>query len=249
MQKKSDNLHAGHRARMRDKLFTHGREVFHTHELLEMLLYHVIPYKNTNPTAEALLRRFGNIEGVFSASDEELLSVEGIGPRILDLIKAASAVDVEKSTETFSQIVSRRFDDYKEVGEFFAEYFEGKFASEVVLLLLNNKMEYISCESIAMSDFDTAAIKVEPFIDAAISGRAAVAIIAHNHPYGPSFPTVGDKVTNDMIFRSLCGAGILLAEHYIVTGKRYLGFMKNISTRFSQQIEIENFLRSKEEIR
>ncbi len=231
---------------MRDKLFSHGREVFHTHELLEMLLYHMIPCKNTNPTAEELLHRLGNLDGVFSADRKALLSVEGIGPRVADLIEAAGAVDIEKSTETFSKEAPRKFDDYKEVGEFFTEYFEGKFTSEVVLLLLNNKMEYISCDSIVKSDFDTAAVRVEPFIDAAISKRAAVAIIAHNHPYGPSFPTVGDKVSNDMMLNSLKGAGVLLAEHYIVSGKQYLGFMNFISTSFSQQIEIQNFIRSKE---
>ena len=234
---------------MRDKLFSHGREVFHTHELLEMLLYHVIPYKNTNPTAEELLHRLGNLDGVFSANRDELMSVEGIGPRVADLIAAASMIDIEKSSETFSKTKSKRFDSYREVGEFFTEYFEGKLTNEVVLLLLNNKMEYIGCESIYMHDFETAAVKAEPFIDVAIKERAAVAIIAHNHPYGPSFPTVGDKATNDMIFHSLYGAGILLAEHYVVSGKQYIGFMKNILTPFSQQIEIETFLRSKEEFR
>ncbi len=230
---------------MRDKLTTHGREVLHTHELLEMLLYHVIPCKNTNPIAEELIHRLGNLDGVFSASCDELLKIVGVGPRVFELLSAVSLIDIEKSTELFSNEMSRRFDNYDEVGEFFAEYFEGRLSCEVVLLLLNSKMEYISCASVAKSDFDTAAIKAMPFINAAIRDRAAVAIIAHNHPYGPSFPTVGDKATNDMIFRSLYGAGVLLAEHYIVSGKRYLGFMNNIEARFSQQAEILKFLKSK----
>ena len=42
-------VHSGHRQRMRDKFIRHGADVFDTHELLEMLLYYVIPYKDTNP--------------------------------------------------------------------------------------------------------------------------------------------------------------------------------------------------------
>ena len=41
-------IHKGHRQRMREKLFSHGSRVLQSYELLEMLLYYVIPYKNTN---------------------------------------------------------------------------------------------------------------------------------------------------------------------------------------------------------
>lgn len=248
MTNKSKSLHAGHRERMRGKLITYGREVFHTHELLEMLLYHVIPYKNTNPMAEELLHRFGNLEGVFSASADELLSVSGVGPRVAELISSLSLLDIESVCEPFEEECSKKFDDYRDVGNFFTEYFGEKLTREVVVLLLNNKMEYLACESVYQSDYELGSVKAQPFIDLAIKHRAAVAIIAHNHPYGPPFPTVGDRATNDMVARALSGAGVLLAEHYVITGKRYLGFMTNIMTPFSQLVDIERFLRSKEEI-
>ena len=54
-----DRIHEGHRGRMRAKLLAHGQNIFDTYELLEMLLYHVIPYKDTNPVAKRLLYAFG----------------------------------------------------------------------------------------------------------------------------------------------------------------------------------------------
>ena len=69
-------LHSGHRERMRDKFLDYGRDVFHSHELLEMLLFHAVQYKNTNPIAKKLLLRFSSVEGVLSASREELLDAE-----------------------------------------------------------------------------------------------------------------------------------------------------------------------------
>ena len=45
-------IHLGHRQRMKDKLSNHGARIFDTYELLEMLLYNVIPYKDTNPIAK-----------------------------------------------------------------------------------------------------------------------------------------------------------------------------------------------------
>ena len=49
-------IHLGHRGRMYEKLATFGCEVFNTYELLEMLLYSVVPYKDTNPIAKRLLK-------------------------------------------------------------------------------------------------------------------------------------------------------------------------------------------------
>ena len=54
-----EKMHVGHRGRMRDKLMTHGARIFDTYELLEMLLYYTIPYKDTNPIAKRLLSEFG----------------------------------------------------------------------------------------------------------------------------------------------------------------------------------------------
>ena len=59
-----EKLHVGHRARMRRKFLSYGPRIFDTYELLEMLLYHVIPYKDTNPIAKRLLMEFGSLEGV-----------------------------------------------------------------------------------------------------------------------------------------------------------------------------------------
>ena len=73
-----DRVHGGHRARMKEKLMLFGDQIFDDHELLEMLLYHAIPMRDTNPIAHRLLAVFGSVEGVFSATKEELMSVEGV---------------------------------------------------------------------------------------------------------------------------------------------------------------------------
>ena len=75
MSQKPSDIHKGHRQRMRAKLIRNSDRVFDTYELLEMLLYHVIPYKDTNPVSKNLLSRFGSLEGIFKASKDELTEV------------------------------------------------------------------------------------------------------------------------------------------------------------------------------
>ena len=81
-------LHRGHRSRMRRRFVENGARSLESHELLEMLLFHVIPYKNTNPVSKKLLLRFGSLDGVFSAEREQLLGVEGVGLAVANFIVA-----------------------------------------------------------------------------------------------------------------------------------------------------------------
>lgn len=240
-----EGIHAGHRGRMREKFSLYGRDIFHTHELLEMLLYHVIPYKNTNPTAKNLLMRFGDLDGVLSASREELLSVEGIGPKAADMLLAIGKINPASLTEGGAKS-SRTFDDFSELGGFFADYFADKGTYEVALMLLNNKLEYLSLVSLYGMDYSSGGVKADRFIEEALKARASVAVIAHNHPFGPAFPSAGDIATNNMIDASLSGVGVMLLEHYVISGGRFTGFMKHLGAPFSQPVEIGRFLSSKE---
>ena len=241
-----EGIHAGHRHRMREKFLDYGRDVFHTHELLEMLLFHSVRYKNTNHIAKNLMLRFSDIDGVLSASREELMSVEGVGPKIADMLISVGKIRLE-SEEVKACDTKMVFTDYRSTGEFFVNYFDSRFTYEISMLLLNNKMEYIDMISVRDTDYDSGAVKAEPFISAAIRARAAVAIIAHNHPYGPPFPSPGDKATNDMMFDAFSKSGILLAEHYVVSGTGFVGFMNHLSTAFSQFCDVKRFFDSKAE--
>ena len=241
MEQKKENLHAGHRERMREKLRVYGSAVMNSHELLEMLLFHLVPYKNTNPVARRLMLRFSTLDGIFSASREELMSVEGVGPKIADLLLSVGKIDPFDCDEAFLCEKKIRFERYDEVGDYFVEYFGGSQKYEVVLLLLNNKMEFIDCITMFDTDYDSAAVKAEPFVSEALRANAAVAIIAHNHPFGPLFPTPGDKETNRMIFDAMDSAGVSLIEHYVVSGDRFVGMMHSLFAAFSVPSFFERF--------
>ena len=63
-----DNIHAGHRDRLRNEFLGHQDATkMPEHKLLEMLLFYAIPQRDTNPIAHELLTRFGSFSAVFEA--------------------------------------------------------------------------------------------------------------------------------------------------------------------------------------
>jgi DNA repair protein RadC len=82
------STHSGHRARMRERFFNTGGSGFEAHELLELALFAAIPKRDVNPLAHQLLDHFGSLSNVFSASEQELMQVPGIGEGTARLIAA-----------------------------------------------------------------------------------------------------------------------------------------------------------------
>lgn len=78
MDKRND-LHGGHRERLRQRLMAEGVDNFEPHELLEFLLYYAIPRQNVNILAHELLNEFGNLRNVLGADPQELTRVKGMG--------------------------------------------------------------------------------------------------------------------------------------------------------------------------
>lgn len=73
-----NDLHAGHRKRMLKRLIEH-EESLEDHELLEIVLYNVIPRRNTNEIAHRLLKEFGSLAAIFRADYKVLAAVPGVG--------------------------------------------------------------------------------------------------------------------------------------------------------------------------
>lgn len=105
-----DRPHAGHRARMRSRFYETQSAGFQEHEMLELILYCCIPKRDVNPIAHALIDRFGSLDGVLSASCEELQAVPGIGAFSSDLLARLNALNKRymelrgSGTRTFNNV-------------------------------------------------------------------------------------------------------------------------------------------------
>ena len=79
-------VHAGHRARMRERFMKEGLSGFSEHEVLELLLMFAIPQRDVNPLAHRLIDRFGSLSAVLESSPAELTRVDGVGENAAALL-------------------------------------------------------------------------------------------------------------------------------------------------------------------
>lgn len=130
----SDSMHSGHRRRMRKRFLDTGGSGFRDHELMELMLYYVIPRGNTNETAHRLIKKFGSISAVLDADRSELLSVGGIGEAGASMIKLMGDLCRSYALSVHRQI---KFSSYDELECYISYYF-----SESCSIVLSAGMQY-----------------------------------------------------------------------------------------------------------
>ena len=166
----NEGLHHNHRARMREKLFEHGVETFHDHELLEMLLYACESRRNTNDTAHALLNRFGSLNGVFTATPEALSTVPGIKDAATALI--AVARELMKRVENERTVVPNRFESREQMYEYILRLFKFSAVEELYMLMFDADDRFIDCELINRGTTQSVQMDTRKMVEEATKRKA-----------------------------------------------------------------------------
>ena len=81
MAQAGENLHTGHRARLIERAMKEGLEGFTPHQVMELVLFYVIPRRDVSELAHILVNRFGSVDAVLRASAEELCEEKGLGEK------------------------------------------------------------------------------------------------------------------------------------------------------------------------
>ena len=204
---------AGHRARLRKRLFEGGHKALLDHELIEYLLALTIPRVDTKAQAKKLIMQFGGVGALLSAS-AETLKREGLTDAAIGALKIAEATAL-RLLET--RIEGRPLlSSWEALGDYLQAAMAHSPVEEVRVLFLNAKNLLIANEAMWQGSVDEASVHVREVISRAIALGATAIIIVHNHPSGDSTPSSQDI----RLTRNLVDAGkhmkITVHDHVIV---------------------------------
>ena len=206
--------HHGHRARLRQRLVTHGGDGMHDYELVEYLLALAIPRRDTKPLAKALLAEFGGIGGLMAAPPDDLMRVKGMGETSVAAIKIVQAAALRMLRE---DVAARPvLANWQALLDYLRADMAHHAVERVRILHLNTRNMLIRDELIAEGTIDEAAVHVRQVLKRAMDLGSAAIIIVHNHPGGDPSPSRADIELTRTIAAALKAPGIAVHDHIIV---------------------------------
>ena len=210
-----DNLHGGHRKRLKNRLFLGDFDNAYDHELLEFLLFTPMPRADTNPIAHRLIDAFGSLSGVLEAPKEELKKIEGVGERTAAFL--ASLEDVFRIL-TLSRRRETRVPMSKteELISFYKPLFIGRDEERFYLSSIDNAGYLIKNTEMACGERTTAKIDTKKIIAEATYNKADVVALCHNHPSGMALPSNADISMTKALRDLLAELGVVLLDHIII---------------------------------
>lgn len=217
--------HSGHRSRMRERYLKSGLDTFSSHEVLELLLFYAVPYRNTNDIAKNLIDTFGSLAAIFDAPTDALVEA-GLTENqaiYLRLISDVTGVYYREKYDSDSGPL-----DYDGLPDYIVRKYIGSDNVERVLLILcDTKGKEVFCGFVTEGGFDEIRFSIRKIVRMAMNYGAAYAVIAHNHPSGVALPSQSDILTTEDLRKALKLVDVRLIDHFIVAGNECISLAQS----------------------
>ncbi|MEM7300469.1 MAG: DNA repair protein RadC [Pseudomonadota bacterium] len=206
--------YVGHRERLRQRFCDAGHEAMADYELLELLLFRLIPRRDTKPIAKALIAKFGSLAQVLGAPEHLLCEVDGIGKKI--------ATDIKVIAATAGRMAKGEVKKRPVLGSWSAviEYCHAVMAFEQVehfrVLFLDKKNALILDEVQQTGTVDHTPVYPREVVRRALELSSTAIILVHNHPSGDPTPSRADIEMTKTIVDTAKPMGITVHDHIIV---------------------------------
>ena len=212
--------HAGHRERMRKRFLRFGLDNFDDHNVLELLLFYAVPRRDTNVIAHRLLDAFGTLDGVFDASPEALMAVEGVGPGAAALIRlvpeAARRYFIARTAP--GQILA----DSEAVGRYLLPRFLTCRDETMYLVCMDGKLKVLDCREVSRGSATSVSVNARRVTQIALGQNASAVLLAHNHTSGIAIPSDEDVAVTLRLRALLAQVGVTLTDHIVVAGDDFV---------------------------
>ena len=216
-------MHEGHRSRMRERFLKTEGEGFSPHELLEMLLFFVIPRSDTNPIARELMEQFGSLAGIRAADYYALQSVDGIGEKAALLIKLIEAYNIACLQEPQKDTV--RFHKISVAREFGVAMLRSYAEERLCALLLDNRLRKVDFITLKRGTINHVPFDLTELYRCCIGRSVSAVVLYHNHPDGMASPSRDDINLTYQIESKLVDVNVCLLEHFIVSPRACTGIL------------------------
>lgn len=204
----------GHRERLRNRFRENGDTALADYEILELLLFRLIPRRDTKPIAKALIDRFGSLAGVFGAPAALLQEIKGVGETVALDLKLISTIGHRtlKSELKGKQVLS----SWSSVIQYCHAAMAHETREQFRILFLDKRNALIADEVQGHGTVDHTPVYPREVVRRALELSATALILVHNHPSGDPTPSRADIDMTKMIIDAAKPLSIAIHDHIII---------------------------------
>ena len=202
--------------RPRERLLTHGAAALSDAELLAIFLRVGVRGKSAVDLARELVGRFGSLNRMFSASQDELSAVHGMGPAKYVQLQAVLEMSRRALTEEMKQ--SDTLNTPGAVRDFLRLQLAGLAHEVFFALWLDAQNRLIAAEELFSGTLTQTSVYPREVVKKALWHNAAAVVLAHNHPSGVSEPSSADQHLTRELKQALALVDVRVLDHFIVAG-------------------------------
>lgn len=208
--------------RPREKLIELGAESLSDAELLAIFLRVGVTGKSAVDLARDLLTQFSSLNGIFAATEHELIQVHGIGTSKYVQLQAIFEMSRRALAE---QLQSRDVLNSPQAVRDYLVLKLGSLTKEVFLVLfLNTQNHLVATEEMFAGTLTQTSVYPREVIKRALHHNAAAVIFAHNHPTGVAQQSHADELLTRQLKQALHLVDVNVLDHFIVAGNTTLSF-------------------------
>jgi len=213
--------YAGHRRRLRERLFNAGAEALQDYELLEVLLFAAVPRRDVKPLAKALLAEFKDLWSLLNAKPERLRAA-GLSESAASLLAAAGAAALRAQKKTF--LDKPVLSNWQGIVDYCRAAMGHETKEQFRLLFLDRKNHLLGEEIHQRGTVDHAPVYPREVVQRALEVGAGALILVHNHPSGDLTPSKDDIELTIAITEACRPLGIAVHDHVIIARGKATSF-------------------------
>lgn len=196
----NENVHEGHRERIRETYRKQGMSGMPDHVVLEMMLTYIIPRRDVNELAHRLLNTFGSLTGVLEADPLRLADVEGVGEKTALFLHSLYDLHHRLTLESVgSANVATRLENPESACRYAIALGMGDRYETLRIICLDANMTVLHAEALQIGTLSHVSFEPRRVIETAMTHKARYLILTHNHPSGILIPSEDDIETAKMI--------------------------------------------------
>ncbi len=224
--KKDEPPHyAGHRQRLRARFTESGPDALGDYELLELILFTLIPRRDVKPLAKRLLAHFGGLPELMNASASEFRKIDGLSENSALTLKAITAMAHRATKQDLMK--KPVLNNWTRLMDYCHSTMAHENKEHFRILFMNKKNELIADEIQGSGTVDHTPAYPREIMKRSLELGATALILVHNHPSGDPKPSQADIDMTRAIINAAKPFNIVIHDHIVVSRNGYTSF-KNL---------------------